>query len=81
MKPAAKFSRQVSGFDCFFKLVLMPQGWLGYFGHGSQGLIAEKGAKIVIFWRFCKNRPAGVSRGRVVCFWTHWRVKVSILRL
>jgi hypothetical protein len=80
MKPAAKFSRQVSGFDCFFKLVLMPQGWLGYFGHGSQGLIAEKGAKIVIFRRFCENRPAGGWLGRVVCFKTVWWVVFWFLR-
>jgi hypothetical protein len=37
-------------------------------------LIAEKGAKIVIFWRFCENRPAGGWLGRMVCFKTVWRV-------
>jgi hypothetical protein len=58
----------------------MPQGWLGHFGHGSQGLIAEKGAKIVIFRRFCENRPAGVSRGRVVRFKTVWWVVFEFLR-
>jgi hypothetical protein len=43
-------------------------------------LIAEKGAKIVIFRRFCENRPAGVSRGRVVRFKTVWWVVFEFLR-
>jgi hypothetical protein len=44
-------------------------------------LIAEKGAKIVIFRRFCENRPAGGWLGRVVSFKTIWWVVFEFLRV
>lgn len=54
--------------------------WLVIIGQVAYSRIAEKGSKMLILGPFSEKCPVGASLGLLVCFWTHWRVKVSILR-